>query len=601
MAHHRHDLLTAMLTLSRVKRWFMLTHRWLGVGMCVLFFLWFLSGMVMMYAGHPKLSYQERLDHLPPLDLQAALLSPAEALRTAGLDTHAPTEALSLANTRAGQPIYVLREDRRTFIAIDAKTGQRVPPTDRETALASAQVYWEHSPSYPAGQKANAPGSTLQYLGTINEDAHTHSHAMNGHRPLHLVKLPDEHDTLLYISGTTGEVVRDAPQPERALNYLGSWLHWLYAFRDTAIDWTNLIIILSVIGTITGLTGLVSGIIRWRFAGTYRSGSHSPFPVGAMRWHHILGMAFAVTTITFVFSGLMSMAPWGIFDSEESPIDPEAISSQRIKPYRARATPQLLLKSVSVDSPNTDAVMTEAAGAPATPAARAETPAANAAANAAEHTAENKAARADAATAAARARVVELQWKTVLNKTVVLPILASGGGDGTRMVAAKDALPYQLRTPRLQSALFGLSTDLPPQIETVTRYDFYYYTRAEHTMMGGRREHPLPIWRVYYNDPQQTWLHVDPATGTVLGTLDNRARAERWLFALLHSWDWLPLLSRRPLWDLVMLALNIGGLLLSATGIWVGVHRTHLKWKSWRYRRARAAKEKLAQVPPAMR
>jgi len=26
-----------------IKRWLLLTHRWLGIGTCLLFFLWFLS------------------------------------------------------------------------------------------------------------------------------------------------------------------------------------------------------------------------------------------------------------------------------------------------------------------------------------------------------------------------------------------------------------------------------------------------------------------------------------------------------------------------------------------------------------------------------
>ena len=41
-----------------IKRWLLLTHRWLGIGTCLLFFLWFLSGVVMMYVGHPKLTWQ---------------------------------------------------------------------------------------------------------------------------------------------------------------------------------------------------------------------------------------------------------------------------------------------------------------------------------------------------------------------------------------------------------------------------------------------------------------------------------------------------------------------------------------------------------------
>ena len=51
------------MNLSHIKRWILLGHRWLGIGTCLRFFLWFLSGMVMMYVGHPKLTRQERLEH----------------------------------------------------------------------------------------------------------------------------------------------------------------------------------------------------------------------------------------------------------------------------------------------------------------------------------------------------------------------------------------------------------------------------------------------------------------------------------------------------------------------------------------------------------
>ena len=41
---------------ARMKRWLFLVHRWLGIGICLLFAMWFVSGMVMMYVGYPKLT-----------------------------------------------------------------------------------------------------------------------------------------------------------------------------------------------------------------------------------------------------------------------------------------------------------------------------------------------------------------------------------------------------------------------------------------------------------------------------------------------------------------------------------------------------------------
>ena len=547
------------MDLSRIKRWILLGHRWLGIGTCLLFFLWFLSGVVMMYVGHPKLTWQERLEHLPPLEASQSLLSPADAFRQAGI--HGTVTDLRLANARAGQPVYIarIRPDPRPapdaprpephLVALDARTGTLLPPTDPATALASAQVYLEQgglshpssssalpasSPRQPSPAGAqDTPGKPL-YQGITVEDAHTHSAAMDLHRPLHKVLLPDAEQTLLYISGTTGEVVRDAPRLERGFNYLGAWLHWLYLFRDTAIDWTDLIIWLSVIGTVATLSGFLSGIIRWRFSRPYRSGSRSPFAPGALRWHHILGLVFALTTFTWIFSGLMSMNPWDIFEADESIIDARRISNPDIQPSRAIATPQALLASTT-------------------------TP------------------------------VRELQWHTLLDKARVKAIrtheVPPGSTDQPVLLSARSGKPYTLEPERLRSALFTLLAGYPPRIDILRQDDFYYYSRTEHTMTGGRKPHPLPIWRVRYDDPNQTWLHIDPATGQVLSELDSYQRTERWLFALLHSWDWLPLLQNRPLWDIVMLVLAAGGLALSATGIWIAGHRLHIKTRRWRLMR----------------
>lgn len=547
------------MNLSRIKRWILLGHRWLGIGTCLLFFLWFLSGVVMMYVGHPKLTWQERLEHLPPLEASQSLLSPADAFRQAGI--HGTVTDLRLANARAGQPVYIarIRPDPRPapdaprpephLVALDARTGTLLPPTDPATALASAQVYLEQgglshpssssalpasSPRQPSPAGAqDTPGKPL-YQGITVEDAHTHSAAMDLHRPLHKVLLPDAEQTLLYISGTTGEVVRDAPRLERGFNYLGAWLHWLYLFRDTAIDWTDLIIWLSVIGTVATLSGFLSGIIRWRFSRPYRSGSRSPFAPGALRWHHILGLVFALTTFTWIFSGLMSMNPWDIFEADESIIDARRISNPDIQPSRAIATPQALLASTT-------------------------TP------------------------------VRELQWHTLLDKARVKAIrtheVPPGSTDQPVLLSARSGKPYTLEPERLRSALFTLLAGYPPRIDILRQDDFYYYSRTEHTMTGGRKPHPLPIWRVRYDDPNQTWLHIDPTTGQVLNEMDSYQRAERWLFALLHSWDWLPLLRNRPLWDIVMLVLAAGGLALSATGIWIAGHRLHIKTRRWRLMR----------------
>lgn len=76
-------------------------------------------------------------------------------------------------------------------------------------------------------------------------------------------------------------------------------------------------------------------------------------------------------------------------------------------------------------------------------------------------------------------------------------------------------------------------------------------------------------------------MHIDPATGTVLGRIDAGRRASRWLFAM-SRWDWLPLLERRLKRDAVLVLLSLGGTALSLAGVVIGWRRLVLKWRGAR-------------------
>ncbi len=61
------------------------THRWLGIAGGLFFVMWFVSGIVMMYARMPDLASEERMIRLSALDLSNARVGPAEAARLVGL------------------------------------------------------------------------------------------------------------------------------------------------------------------------------------------------------------------------------------------------------------------------------------------------------------------------------------------------------------------------------------------------------------------------------------------------------------------------------------------------------------------------------------
>src|SRR5690606_9107318 len=77
------------------------------------------------------------------------------------------------------------------------------------------------------------------------------------------------------------------------------------------------IIYLSLAGLVSIATGAIIGFLRLRVSNRHRGGRITPYR-GVMKWHHLLGLGSLVFVATFMFSGLMSMQPWGIFDSSTS-------------------------------------------------------------------------------------------------------------------------------------------------------------------------------------------------------------------------------------------------------------------------------------------
>ncbi|WP_255754802.1 PepSY domain-containing protein [Massilia sp. erpn] len=503
------------------KRLLFLLHRWLGVVLCAFFAMWFVSGVVMMYVGYPKLTAAERLQHLPELASDAALLAPQQALARAGVT--GPLKELRLAAASAGRPAYFAvplgampakgakSAPGSGTVVVDALNGARIAPADEAHAMASAAAY--------AG-----PNVGLRYLGTMEEDALTHSRGLDAHRPLHRVQLDDADATLLYVSGRTAEVVRDAPRTERIWNYVGAWIHWLYPFRGNIFDryWTDIVNWLSIAGIAAALSGTIVGIQRWRLSRTYRSGSRSPYQ-GFMRWHHISGLLFALIAITWVFSGLMSMNPWRIFDSGAAPLKMEALEGGPLQLTALDAAPAALLSSAG-------------------PGTR------------------------------------ELRWSRSLGKTVVLAQAAAGR---PMLLDSRNAQPFAIDTAALRAAAARILPQPVQSSELLSAYDLYYYSRDAHTMTGGATK-PLPVWRIAFADAHESWVYIDPHTGTVVARSDHGKRWSRWLFAMLHSWDWLPLLERRPLWDMVLIVLSLGGALLSVTGVVIGWRRLGIKLRSVR-------------------
>lgn len=486
------------------KRGLYLTHRWAGIVLCLFMAMWFVSGVVMMYVGYPKVVPAERLRGLPALPA-ACCVPPAQALQAGGV---APVTQLRLTSV-GNHPVYVITAGRQR-VAVDALSGERIREVGEGRALAAARAF--------------LAGAAGDYLGLIDEDTWTHARALDVHRPLHKVAMHDPASTLLYVSSRTGEVVLDATRNERMWNYVGAWLHWLYPLRGGWADkyWTDVVIVLSAAGTVLALTGMVVGVLRWRFRGRFKSGARTPYRQGWMRWHHLIGLVFGTLALTWIFSGLMSMNPGKMFDVGP-PLD--------LAGYQGQAALS------GADLPDA-------------------------------------AASLGGLRTASLTDVRELTWHRMGGEAYVV---ALDGAASRRVVVTEAsgslAVRHRVDPTRLQQAVARLGPHARVvRVDVLDAFDTYYYGRAQASMMGAMSR-PLPVWRVVFDDRLDTWAHVDPTSGEVLGKLDRVQRVKRWVFAFLHSWDWPGLLAARPWWDVLLISLSVGGLLLCLTGVVVGWRR----------------------------
>jgi hypothetical protein len=134
------------------------------------------------------------------------------------------------------------------------------------------------------------------------------------------------------------------------------------------------------------------------------------------------------------------------------------------------------------------------------------------------------------------------------------------------MTVAPGRPPRPLLDPQRLAQRIAWSARAHALAETrvVEEYEWYYVDR------DSRYGYSLPALFVPLDDAQGSIYYVDLRTGRVAKSYGTGLRWNRLLYNGLHSFD-LPLLYRfRPLWDIVVLALMLGGTTLCVTSLIIG-------------------------------
>ena len=492
------------------KALFIYIHRWMGIVFGIIFVVWFISGVAMMYVGMPHLSQRERLGHMRPLDLSTVTVSPAQAARAVDLSP----ARVRVSMYYDGRLIY-----RFGTTKVYADTGERVGGASQEQAIELIRRWLpEHA-------------TTVRYDGyLLDSDQWTLYNEQRAAMPLHRISVGDPAGTNYYVSERTGEPTMKTDRRGRFWGYISAVLHWTYftSLRRNGPLWQQLIAWGSIVGAGMCVLGMVVGFVRLGVTRRYhvRAGpSYSPY-ASWMKWHHYAGLIFGVVTITWAFSGAMSLGrPFPSLQNRPAteaqrnavaatPLDVELLTLARMRAALAAFAPSFTPKELDV---------LQFRGLPYFVAFRPPDP----------YSYEEE-------VGANEERSEPRREHLIVSATAPEHGPFRRFDDNSMWAIAKAAMP----SVPMQDAVW------------LQEYDAYYYNQ------DGNR--PLPVLRVRYADADSTWLYLDPSLGTMMKQ-DRGARWNRWLYHGLHSLDFPFMYYKRPLWDIVVILLSVGGLALSAT------------------------------------
>ena len=498
------------------RKFLILTHRYLGIVLSLLIVVWFASGIVMMYAGGmPRLTLQLRLERMLQLDVSRVRLTPSEAADRAGLQDAPGRVALFSVMER---PAYRLGQATTVF----ADTGELLG----DISLAQSRTI--------ASRFMNLPEAQVQHVRTLG-DVDQWTLGQGRQMPLHKFRVDDDSATELYVSPRTSEVTTLTTRRSRTLAWMGTIPHWLYfaALRVNQPVWYRIVVWTSALACVLAVLGLILGVTQYRRQKPFRLAAGIPYS-GWMRWHYITGVVFGVFTLTWAFSGLLSMEPFAWTNATGLEVRRDVFTGGSVD----------LAKFAAMDAPTWDRVVGGRA-IKEVDFVRIQD----------EHYYVVRLAPDDPAAAARRERLHQ-------------PYEVTGRAEPDRLLVAASTLEVRREPFSVDSLVARLRTAVPDvpiaEQQLLSEYDSYYYSRGQQT--------PLPVLRVKFNDPAQTWVYVDPEMSQVLAEIHRLNRVERWLYNGLHSLDFAFWYSS-PLWDVGMIALGLGGLASSGIGLLLGVRR----------------------------
>ena len=467
----------------------------------------------MMYWTFPGVTAVDRLNHSPKLDPAKILLSPAEAAAKAGIQANSTQIRL---NSLDGRPVYRIGGGR-------GGTGSRIiyADTGDEQNDVSSEMLDRIASAWAGQRLADARKESVE-----EPDQWTVAGQLRNLRPMYKYSWPDGQQ--LYLDGATGEVVQYTTFGSRIAAHVSAIPHWVYytPLRKDQPRWITFMIWSSIVGTVGAIIGMI--VAAWMYSPKKRyrlDGQPTGIPYrGQKRWHWIFGMVFGVATVTWTFSGLLSLGPFPLVQRLTG-TGPRAEAAPRNPGAGGRGGGQQGIASALRGRVEMDDF------ASAHPR--------------------------DLLAQVSHLDVRELEWTSFAGT----PLFSANLADGKSQLLSLAGSPIvEFAYEKLIDIVESVVPDPKAiEIKTIDQYDLYYLDRT--------RQRPLPVLLVLMNDEDKTRHYIDPKSARVVTTYSSRNWVNRWLYTGLHSLNFPFLYNYRPLWDIVVITFMMGGTALCVTSL----------------------------------
>lgn len=310
----------------RIRTIFSGIHRILGLLLCALFLMWFVSGIVMIYHGFPRASQEYKIARQQPL---GQLSISMDSLY------HLAPDSVKLQSMS-----IEMRFDR----PIIRFSGKGIPGPFYIDSIEPIEAFDENVRTQIIQLWCDAPVLRIDTLQQV--DQWIPFGRLNEEMPVYKYHFADEAKHQLYMTSRDGRVLQFTDKESRFWAWLGAIPHWVYftSLRQHQTLWIESVKWAAGIGCIMCLVGIGLALAVY-FKKTASGQFHIPYKKRWIRWHFISGLAFGLFAITFAFSGMMSLMDIPDWLKKK----PKGKVEQRTSPRFFRNAPMLPIDTYQLD------------------------------------------------------------------------------------------------------------------------------------------------------------------------------------------------------------------------------------------------------------